>query len=158
MSLDNNIMGYIDYICDVLDIALPNEIITDDVKFNKGTQLATLAFQDSKSTLYLRNSYECGDVDLAIVIAHELRHLYQIRNGLFDFENYKTRAELSNRDYNLQLEELDANAFAYIILLDEFDLKIDYYKLLDKDVANMIYKRADEILKNEYEQDRMNVC
>lgn len=153
MSLDSRIMSYIDYICDDLDIALPNEIITDDVEFNKGTQLATLTFQNGKATLYLRDSYECGDVDLAIVIAHELRHLYQIRNGLFDFKNYKTRAELSNKDYNLQLEEIDANAFAYIILLDEFDLKIDYYKLLDKDVADLIYKRADEILKNEYEED-----
>ena len=104
--------------------------------------------------MYLRTKYEYGDVDMAFAIAHELRHKYQIDTHVFDFDNYKTSNELSIREYNLQNEEIDANAYAYIVLLDFFKLKVDFKLLLKDDVvADTIMKRVDVIVENEYEYE-----
>lgn len=95
-----------------------------------------------------------GDVDMAFAIAHELRHKYQIDTHVFDFDNYKTSNELSIREYNLQNEEVDANAYAYIVLMDFFKLKVDFKLLLKDDVvADAIMKRVDTIIENEYEYE-----
>lgn len=113
-----------------------------------------MAYENEKSILYLRTKYEYGDVDMAFAIAHELRHKYQIDTHVFDFDNYKTSNELSIREYNLQNEEIDANAYAYIVLLDFFKLKVDFKLLLKDDVvADTIMKRVDVIVENEYEYE-----
>ena len=71
-----------------------------------------------------------------------------------DFDNYKTSNELSIREYNLQNEEVDANAYAYIVLMDFFKLKVDFKLLLKDDVvADVIMKRVDVIIENEYEYE-----
>lgn len=150
----NGILNFIKEVCEDLCISLPDSIITEDKKFNKGTQLATLVYENGKSLLYLRTKYEYGDVDMAFAIAHELRHKYQIDTHIFDFENYKTSKELSRREYNLQNEEVDANAYAYTVLMDFFKLKVDFKLILKDDVvANAIMKRVDAIIENEYEEE-----
>lgn len=51
-------------------------------------------------------------------------------------------------------EEVDANAYAYIVLLDFFKLKVDFKLLLKDDaVADVIMKRVDVIIENEYEYE-----
>ena len=148
----NGILEYIKEVCEDLCISIPDSIVTDDKKFNQGTQLATLVYENEKSILYLRTKYEYGDVDMAFAIAHELRHKYQIDTHVFDFDNYKTSDKLSIREYNLQSEEVDANAYAYIVLLDFFKLKVDFKLLLKDDaVADVIMKRVDVIIEIEYE-------
>lgn len=150
----NGILEFIKEVCEDLCISIPDSIVTDDKKFNQGTQLATLAYENEKSILYLRTKYEYGDVDMAFSIAHELRHKYQIDTHVFDFDNYKTSDKLSIREYNLQSEEVDANAYAYIVLLDFFKLKVDFKLLLKDDaVADVIMKRVDVIIENEYEYE-----
>lgn len=150
----NGILEFIKEVCEDLCISIPDSIVTDDKKFNKGTQLAALAYENEKSILYLRTKYEYGDVDMAFAIAHELRHKYQIDTHVFDFDNYKTSDKLSIREYNLQSEEVDANAYAYIVLLDFFKLKVDFKLLLKDDaVADVIMKRVDVIIENEYEYE-----
>lgn len=150
----NGILEFIKEVCEDLCISIPDSIVTDDKKFNQGTQLATLAYENEKSILYLRTKYEYGDVDMAFAIAHELRYKYQIDTHVFDFDNYKTSDKLSIREYNLQSEEVDANAYAYIVLLDFFKLKVDFKLLLKDDaVADVIMKRVDVIIENEYEYE-----
>ena len=150
----NGILEFIKEVCEDLCISIPDSIVTDDKKFNQGTQLATLAYENEKSILYLRTKYEYGDVDMAFAIAHELRHKYQIDTHLLDFDYHKSSNELSIREYNLQNEEIDANAYAYIVLLDFFKLKVDFKLLLKDDVvADTIMKRVDVIVENEYEYE-----
>lgn len=150
----NGILEFIKEVCEDLCISIPDSVVTDDKKFNQGTQLAALAYENEKSILYLRTKYEYGDVDMAFAIAHELRHKYQIDTHVFDFDNYKTSDKLSIREYNLQSEEVDANAYAYIVLLDFFKLKVDFKLLLKDDtVADVIIKRVDVIIENEYEYE-----
>lgn len=150
----NGILEFIKEVCEDLCISIPDSVVTDDKKFNQGTQLAALAYENEKSILYLRTKYEYGDVDMAFAIAHELRHKYQIDTHVFDFDNYKTSDKLSIREYNLQSEEVDANAYTYIVLLDFFKLKVDFKLLLKDDaVADVIMKRVDVIIENEYEYE-----
>lgn len=81
---------------------------------------------------------------MVVCIAHELRHKYQIDNSLFDTSAYQTSAVLSNRDYNLQDVEIDANAYAYVIMYDNFGIDLKFNGL-DRDIVQRIKKRAEKI-------------
>ena len=41
----NGILEFIKEVCEDLCISIPDSIVTDDKKFNQGTQLATLAYE-----------------------------------------------------------------------------------------------------------------
>lgn len=142
--MDKEIKGFIKGICDELGIPVPK------IKINNrsDTQLACLVINDDKYTLLLRNDYD-NIIDVYFSLAHELRHEYQAVNDYFRKDCYKRRNKLSLRDYNLQLEEIDANAFAYFIIVDEFKIK-PLFNGLDKDIVEMIKKRAKWIVENEY--------
>ena len=89
-------------------------------------------------------SYE-NKADLLFAIAHELRHKYQIDNHKFDFENYKTSTEVTTEEYNLQKEEIDANAYAGVVMMDLFGIKPLFDGLPTK-VIQEIEKKIDEIV------------
>lgn len=63
--------------------------------------------------------------DYLFSIAHELRHIYQFQTDKqFYLSDYKPSDECSSVDeYNLQMAEVDANAFASIIMADFFSVK-----------------------------------
>lgn len=89
--------------------------------------------------------------DLYFCIAHEMRHAYQVKYKEFykdAFESYKPRNEVSVHDYNKQLLELDANAFAYMVIRDDFGIEM----LLDcdEDVLFAIKQHAKFIENTEY--------
>lgn len=142
--MDKEIKGFIKGICDELEIPVPK------IKINNrsDTHLACLVINDDKYTLLLRNDYD-NIIDVYFSLAHELRHEYQSVNGFFRTDRYQTRDKLSLRDYNLQPEEIDANAFAYFVIVDEFKIK-PLFNGLDKDIIEMIKKRAKWIRENEY--------
>lgn len=75
-----------------------------------------------------------------------MRHKYQIDNKMFDFNNYKKSSEISIRDYNLQFEEIDANAYAYLIMMEQFGIELKFNGL-DMDMKQKIRRRAEEIAK-----------
>lgn len=77
-------------------------------------------------------------------IAHELRHIWQIKyNEKFYLETYKT-IDLcySVEEYNLQPAEIDANAFAYIVMVDFFGIKPLFNGLSDT-VKSKIMERVE---------------
>ncbi len=78
--------------------------------------------------------------DVIFSIAHECRHLWQSRNE-WDLSSAKAPKELSNRDYNLQKHEIDANAFA-VVYISQFGVK-PLFNGLDEDVKGIIYMQAD---------------
>ncbi|MCD7824910.1 MAG: hypothetical protein LUH14_02955 [Clostridiaceae bacterium] len=137
---------YIQIICEALEIKKPH-ISYDTSHFPTKT---TLAQCDSKgSTLYLRN--EAGYVnqlDLFFSIAHELRHVWQIRTD-YDlyFHDYKMANEIGIEPYNRQLAELDANAFAKIVMVDLFHVKPTFDGFSNKAKA-LIDKQVQFIVKS----------
>ena len=49
-------------------------------------------------------------------------------------------------EYNLQKEEIDANAYACVVMMDMFGIK-PLFNGLDDEVINKIWERAEEIVK-----------
>lgn len=142
----NLLLNYVANLSNELGIT-PPKVKINDKHFREATRIASLESDGNYCYLYVRNSQD--DIELLFAIAHELRHKYQIDNGLFNFDNYKSSSDISIRDYNLQPVEIDANAFAYMLMKDEFNIEMKFNGL-DKDIIELIKRRADIILKNEY--------
>ena len=83
--------------------------------------------------------------DYVFSIIHELRHLWQWKTDKRAyFDNYKNSDACSLEEYNLQIAELDANAYAAWIMIEEFGIKPLWEGQSDK-VIDGINKRMVEI-------------
>lgn len=129
-------------ICEILNIPCPKiSYVTSD--FPSKTMLAK--YVPEENTIYVKDKKI--SVDVCFALAHELRHVWQMTTdkNLY-FGSYKQAHECSNKvEYNLQLAELDANAFAGIITSDLFHLKPTFEGLPEM-VKDKIYERMEEIL------------
>lgn len=141
--MKKDIYTFIDIICNNLKIKKPRIQIKHDT-FVSGTVLAAYDYKNKKIAINDPKSYD-NKADLLFAIAHELRHKYQIDNHKFDFENYKTSKELTTEEYNLQKEEIDANAYACVVMMDLFGIKPLFNGLPTK-VVQEIEKKVDEIV------------
>lgn len=138
------IQRFINDICDILNIPIP-EVSFDTSNFTTDT---TLAQCTADGTVIYLKSFEKLNPDTCFAIAHELRHVWQIRNNYsFYFSDYKP-SNLCNglEEYNLQLAEVDANAFAGVIMIGFFHLRPQFNGLPDT-VKIEIYKRMEQIKK-----------
>lgn len=136
------IHDFINDICGFLEID-PPEISNDISRFQSGTTLAQCA--PDGSAIYIK----CGvnpNLDLYFAVTHELRHVWQIRSGDETFFNgYKTVDMCDTlEEYNLQLAEVDANAFAGVVMVDLFGVKPLFNGLSDA-VRAKIYERMRDI-------------
>jgi len=135
---------YIEDVCEILKITPPN-ISYDISHFPTKTTLAQCS--SDGTIIYLRHT-TLSHPDDAFAIAHELRHIWQIRNNYDEyFTNYKTSNEIEVEAYNNQIAEIDANAFATIIMTDFFNLRPLYNGLSKRTVDNII-SRIDIVLKS----------
>lgn len=133
---------YITDICELLNIPNPS-ISYDTSHFTTQTTMAQCEL--TSNTIYL-SKIDKPNPDYLFSIAHELRHLWQYKeNKQFYFSGYKTSDKCSSiEDYNLQIAEIDANAFATIIMSNWFHLQPQWNALSDK-VINVINDRINVI-------------
>ena len=137
-----NLRKFMKYICKDLDIKMPVLEISDD--FPTPT---TLALYDSEfDKLKIRKSYETM-FDIFLSVAHELRHKYHITYNTHDLSSYNPSNKIGNREYNLQPAEIDANAYAYLIMRVTFSIEC-FFNGLDEDIVKAIKDRAIEIANN----------
>lgn len=131
-------------ICLQLGLESP-KIICDESFFLTTSQMGAMDL--NTNTLYLRNEYKTK-FDALFTIAHELRHVYQSRNILWNDSLISRRKnnETTTEFYNNQISELDANAFASYMMMDTFKIK-PMFTGLDSLTKTKIFKRADEIKK-----------
>jgi Zn-dependent peptidase ImmA (M78 family) len=136
------IYNFINDICDILNIPIPS-VSFDTSHFSTDTMMAQV--NSSVNTIYLKE-YDKPNPDQLFSIAHELRHVWQIEN-YYDlyFHNYQTVDIIGVEKYNLQPAEVDANAFASIIMVDFFHLQPQYKGLTDS-VISSIKNRINEIV------------
>lgn len=82
-----------------------------------------------------------------LVISHECRHAWQEHDKNFrkHFDNYKNSASLSVQDYNLQPAEIDAWAWAILLVGKNFGVRPTLEQQLGLEVWSAILKRIDEI-------------
>lgn len=138
---------FITDICELLEIGVP-KISYDTSHFLTKTTLAQC--EPETNTIYL-NKVDKPNPDYVFSIAHELRHIYQYQTDeKFYLSGYKPSNECSSvEEYNLQIAEVDANAFAAIVITDFFSLKPQWYGLSDK-VIDTIEKQIKFILATEF--------
>ena len=124
-----------------LGIPVPQVVYRDHLL--TGTMLAMISSDGTE--LVLKRNAPKGP-DLYFSLAHELRHGWQIAHpelGLM--AGYKDRTECGSvEEYNLQPAELDANAYAAIVMEREFGLKA-LFQGLPEAVREAIRMRASEI-------------
>jgi len=125
------------------DLGIPVPQVVHRDRLLTGTMLAMISSDGTE--LVLKRNAPKGP-DLYFSIAHELRHGWQIAHpelGLM--AGYKDRSECSGiEEYNLQAAELDANAYAAIVMERDFGLKA-LFQGLPETVRKAIRRRASEI-------------
>lgn len=132
-------------VCEILKIAEPI-ISFDTSKFRTETTLAQV--NPFENIIYF-NAKAKTILDVYYATAHELRHLWQWKNNYeLYFSNYKNANLCTSTDeYNLQIAEIDANAFAELIMIDFFHIKPLQKKLSDK-VRVKIQERINYIINS----------
>lgn len=130
-------------VCNILDISVPAIKFVPFDRMRTSTQIAAL----TPDAVLVRNDVTVSP-ELFFAISHELRHSYQIANGA-DLKEYQTSDKISNGQYNFQPLEVDANAFAALIMSDFFGI-VPRFQNLPESVRNAISSRMEQIRK-EYE-------
>lgn len=132
------IYNFVQDICEILEIPVP-EISFDTSCFLTKTTLAQIDINNN--TIYMKK-IDKPNPDQFFAIAHELRHMWQAQNNReLYFSSYKTsNLYHSIEEFNLQLAEIDANAFAGVIMADFFHLKPTFDNLSES-VKDKIYER-----------------
>ncbi len=133
---------FITNICELLKINKPS-VSYDISHFQSNTMMAQC--ESSGNVIYLRKK-DKPNPDYMFAIAHELRHIWQIQNDKqFYLSDYKP-VDLCNsvESYNFQIAEIDANAFAGIIMVEFFHLQPLFEGLSDT-VKTKIHERMKEI-------------
>lgn len=129
---------YIEKVSKILNIEKP-KIIYDSSKFKTPTMKALC----DGEKIYLKE--KAITPDLMFEIAHELRHLWQIKtNKEFYFSEYKNAGTIDTETYNLQPAEIDAHAFAFTIMQEAFGIE-PLFENMSERVREEIKKRAEEI-------------
>lgn len=135
------INDFITEICSILNINKPS-VSYDTSHFATDTMMAQ--YDPSGNTIYLKKK-DKPDPDYLFSIAHELRHVWQIStNRNLYFSNYQTVNVLGIEKYNNQLAEVDANAFAGLIMIEFFHLKPLWHGLSDNNIK-LIEERMELI-------------
>lgn len=133
----SDLNNYINGVCKILNINAPEIIIKD--KLITDTTLA--AYYNGK--IYLKSNKV--DFDVLFAIAHELRHKWQIETDKEKyFSDYKEPGFVSVEEYNLQIAEIDANAFAGVIMVNNFHVK-PLFNGLSVSVKEKIYEYMNKL-------------
>lgn len=128
--------------CKVLNIDVP-EISYDTSNFTTKTMMAQCSHDGS--VIFLKKQPK-PNPDMFFAIAHELRHIWQIKNNVnLYFADYKPIDMCESVEaYNLQIAEIDANAFGGLLMVGLFKLQPQFNGMSEA-VKSKIYKRMDEI-------------
>lgn len=121
-----NYSEFIEIVCSNLKITKP---IVEEVLFlHTPTQLAEYVPADNVL------KYRMGKMplDIMFAIAHELRHIWQMKNCPEIFQNYINSTDTDIEQYNLQSAEIDANAYAMVIMESGFGITPQFKGLSEK--------------------------
>ena len=122
-------------ICDVLQIDVPEVKIVK--RFESPTMLGRA--NEDGTEIEIKRSIALDELQLAFVLSHELRHIWQSRTNY----DYWFAGYLVSENKDFHIAEIDANAFAYLYMMHYYNLQPSF----PNDIITRIEKRAFEILK-----------
>lgn len=126
-------------LCRQLEIKMP-KIEVGDIPFATETTLAAYIPEEDK--IILRSDEETPDSLFAL--AHEIRHVWQSVWQPDIFAEYKQSADMPVEAYNLQHAEIDANAYAAMVMVTITGLTPLFNGLSERAIEK-IWQRAREI-------------
>ncbi|MGN1340897.1 MAG: hypothetical protein ACI4WS_11440 [Oscillospiraceae bacterium] len=139
------INGYVRTLCNMLQIPMP-QIFYNDRELSDGEHAKLTP--DGKR-LYLRK-LKTTSLDQLFAAAFQLRRAWQRKTDeQLYFGGYKPRAELPQREFVVQPSEVDANAFAAVMVSAFFGVE-PVFDELPGAARSKIDRRCDEIRKNEF--------
>lgn len=135
------------WVCRDLGVDPPSVVLRSRRQMPTETTLAMLS--EDGSSLLLRRDKQTG-FDAAFSVAHELRHKWQQQTDPERwFTGYRPSADCADADeYNLQPAELDAQAYAMLVMITLFNVRPLFHGLSDRVIA-AIRRRAEEIIEEE---------
>lgn len=102
-----------------LKIACPKIKFGIDKKTDGNLAMLILDSKKNPKEIQVTDDYEII-YDALFAICHEMRHVYQSKYMKGIFKDYAEIGEVDNEEYNLQEAELDANAYAAMVMKREF--------------------------------------
>lgn len=101
--------------------------------------------------LAINDDFPFAEHDIWFAISHEMRHKWQVDTG-FNFNGYFRSNTGNVVDYNLQPTEIDAHAWAVIVMANVFHLRPMLRESLGDEVWGAVERRAKEIA-DEYREE-----
>ena len=139
------INGYIRTLCNMLQLPMP-QVFYNDHELAEGIHAKLTP--DGKR-LFLRK-LKTPSLDQLFAAASELRREWQRKtDAQLYFGEHKSREELSLRDFAVQPSEVDANAFAAVVVSAFFGVE-PVFDDLPGAARSKIDRRCEEIRKNEF--------
>ncbi len=124
----------------ILKIAAPAIRFVPVKQLRTSTQIAAL----TPDGILIRNDIGVTP-ELFFAIAHELRHAYQLENDR-SLHDYRTSDQLDIDEYNAQPLEVDANAFAAVVMAEFFGTSPQFLNMPES-IRQLIYVRKRQIQK-----------
>ena len=102
------------------------------------TMMAAIS-NDGEELVLSQNLKKENYATIWLVLSHEMRHAWQIEKGIFLESEYVQRsASASVVDYNSQKLEVDAWAFASIMVEEKFGFKPKLNKFFNEEIIELI--------------------
>lgn len=138
-SIINNFIEYLEHVLGLTDL----EVIQDASFFKSKTQMASA---DVKNKIIYIRPNTAVNLDLYFALAHESRHIWQYNNSEYkmSIKNHIDNTKISIEQYNNQTEEIDAHAFATVIMEVNFGVA-PIFDGLSASTRKAIMKRAGEL-------------
>ncbi len=137
------IMAGLNDIAYVLGVDVPVLEIKEVNFFPTPTTLAVYSQQNNERKIIVSKALlQQEPFRIAFSLAHEMRHLWQIENGVFP-NSYLLPNSTDLETYNLQPHEIDANAFANLYIRCVFRRGLDLR--ISPTVSNAIEQRIAAI-------------
>lgn len=127
----------------LLRVPEPRVVPTPSAKFLTPTTRAALS-DDGKVIAVNRDSAFPDRLSVWLVVSHEMRHLWQMRHGRIR-SGYAPASDLPLGEYNGQGEEIDAHAWAVVVIASVFGIRPTLEKNLGEEIWKRIETRAAQI-------------
>lgn len=106
--------------CKILNLEQPTVTYEPPNKFATPTTKAGINPDKNVIAINIDTVWE-SPVEIWWVISHEMRqHLWQVKNGQFNVDNYNPSQENNLKSYAMQFEEVDANAWGVYVIISLF--------------------------------------
>lgn len=137
--MDERIILFAEEVCRRLGISSPR------ITVGRDWRTPTMLAQCSSDGFEVQVRNDSVTLDTLFALTHELRHVWQIRTDKeFYFGNYQPSNQTDSEEYNFQIAEIDANAFAANIMREAFGVE-PQFNGLTKAAKKKIWERMKEL-------------